>query len=151
MRIKIKTVWKAENKDGAVKQGRLPGQGGGCSAGLCRRERTFQVWAEPHCHSYRGGARFPRRDRPAPARALLALVGLTLWASDGGSLSGAITDPNGAAVPGAKITATETATAVKQTIITDRQGFYSFQSLSVGRYDVEVDASGFKPLRRTGW
>jgi hypothetical protein len=39
---------------------------------------------------------------------------------------------------------------VKQTIATDGRGFYAFQSLPVGRYDVEVDASGFKPLRRTG-
>jgi hypothetical protein len=77
---------------------------------------------------------------PAPA----------LWASDGGSLLGTITDPNGAAVPGAKVTATETATAVKQTIPSDGRGFYSFQSLPVGRYDVLVNAPGFKPLRRTG-
>ncbi len=30
------------------------------------------------------------------------------------------------------------------------RGFYSFQSLPVGRYDVEVKAAGFKPIRRTG-
>ena len=89
-----------------------------------------------------------RRGRPAVV--LLALLGLPLWASDGGSLLGTITDPNGAAVPGAKVRATETATAGKQTVTTDRQGFYSFQDLSVGRYDVEVDAPGFKPVRRTG-
>ena len=82
--------------------------------------------------------------------ALLAILAWTLRASDGGSLLGTITDPNGAAVPGARVTATETATGVKQTITTDGRGFYSFQSLPVGRYDVEVDASGFKPLRRTG-
>jgi hypothetical protein len=81
---------------------------------------------------------------------LLALLGWTLWASDGGSLLGTITDPNGATIPGAKVTATATATGVKQTITTDGRGFYSFQSLPVGRYDVQVDASGFKPLRRTG-
>ena len=63
---------------------------------------------------------------------------------------GTITDPNGAAVPMAKVTATETSTAVKQAISTDGRGFYSFQSLPVGRYDVEVSASGFKPVRRTG-
>jgi hypothetical protein len=82
--------------------------------------------------------------------ALWVLVGWTLRASDGGSLLGTITDPIGAAVPGAKVTATETATAVKQTIATDGRGFYSFQSLPVGRYDVDVTASGFQPLRRTG-
>jgi hypothetical protein len=73
-----------------------------------------------------------------------------LWASDGGSLLGTVTDPNGAAVPGASVAATETATGVKQIIATDGRGFYAFQSLPVGRYDVEVRASGFKPVRRTG-
>ncbi len=53
-------------------------------------------------------------------------------------------------MPGAQVAATETATAVRQTVTTDLLGFYSFQSLPVGRYDVEVSASGFKPLRRTG-
>ena len=81
--------------------------------------------------------------------ALLCLVG-ALSASDGGSLLGNVTDPNGAAVPGAKVTATETATAAKQTITTDGRGFYSFQSLPVGRYDIDITSPGFKPVRRTG-
>jgi hypothetical protein len=77
-------------------------------------------------------------------------LALNLWAIDGGSLLGTITDPSGTAVPDAKVTATKTSTAVKQTVVTDRQGLYSFQSLPVGSYDVDVEASGFKPLRRTG-
>ena len=81
---------------------------------------------------------------------LLAFLASTLWAGDGGSLLGTITDPAGRAIPGARVTATETATAVKGAITTDGRGFYAFQSLPVGRYDVEVNASGFKPLRRTG-
>jgi hypothetical protein len=84
------------------------------------------------------------------AVALLALLVAPLGASDGGSLLGNITDPSGRPVPDARITATETATAVKQIITTDGRGFYSFQSLPVGRYDVEVSAAGFKPIRRTG-
>jgi hypothetical protein len=72
------------------------------------------------------------------------------WASDGGSLFGTITDPSGRGVPNASVTATETSTAVKQNVTTDARGFYSFQSLPVGRYDLDADASGFKPLRRTG-
>ncbi len=81
---------------------------------------------------------------------VLAVLSSALWASDGGSLLGTVTDPNGAAVPGASVAATETATGVKQIIATDGRGFYAFQSLPVGRYDVEVRASGFKPVRRTG-
>ena len=81
--------------------------------------------------------------------AVLGLPGSTLRASDGGILSVSITDPSGKVVPSARITTTETSTAAKQTISTDSRGFYSFQSLPVGHYDVEIEASGFKPLRRT--
>ena len=81
---------------------------------------------------------------------LALLLCLPLWASDGGSLSGTVTDPGAGAVPGAQVTATETSTAASQTITTDGRGFYSFQSLPVGTYDVAVTAAGFKPLRRTG-
>ena len=77
------------------------------------------------------------------------LLGATLWANDGGSLSGTVTDPNGAAVPGAKITARETSTSVKQAITADNRGFYSFQGLPVGHYDLDIDALGFKLFRRT--
>jgi hypothetical protein len=80
----------------------------------------------------------------------LALLGPALWASDGGSLLGTITDPSGKAIPGAKLTATETATALNQTTTTDGRGFYVFQNLPVGRYDLEVNADGFNPLRRMG-
>src|SRR5580658_4259939 len=73
-----------------------------------------------------------------------------LWAADGGSLLGTITDPSGRPVPEVRVTATETSTAVKQTVTADARGFYSFQSLPVGRYDLDADAPGFKPLRRTG-
>ena len=109
------------------------------------------------CNTYRlRPATSHLSNSPAPQRyrvaklTLLALLGWTLSASNGGSLLGTITDPNGAAIPRANVTATETATAVKQTISTDGRGFYSFQSLPVGRYDVEVKADGFKPIRRTG-
>ncbi len=71
-------------------------------------------------------------------------------ANDGGSISGTITDPHGAAVSGATVAASETATGSKQTRLTDSQGFYSFQTLPVGRYDIEIQAPGFRPLKRNG-
>lgn len=84
------------------------------------------------------------------AAIVLLLHALSAWASDGGSVLGTVTDPRGAVVPGATVTATETSSGVKQTLTTDSRGFYSFQSLSVGHYDVEVTAPGFSPLRKTG-
>jgi len=82
--------------------------------------------------------------------ALLTLLSVIVWAGDGGSLLGTVTDPRGAAIPKASVTATDSATAVKRTLATDSQGFYSFQNLPVGHYDVQIDAPGFKPLRKTG-
>ena len=80
----------------------------------------------------------------------LTLSGLLAWASDGGTLLGTVTDPHNAVVAGATVTATVPATGVKRSVVTDSQGFYSFQNLGVGTYDVQVEATGFKPLRRTG-
>jgi hypothetical protein len=85
-----------------------------------------------------------------PSLALFALMGSAVWAGDGGTILGTVTDPNGDAVPAANVAVIETSTSVKQTRATDAQGFYSFQSLPVGRYDIQVDANGFKPVRRTG-
>src|SRR5271170_1386037 len=76
-----------------------------------------------------------------------ALLASPLWASDGGTLLGTVSDPSGRPVAGAQVAAIETATGVRQAISTDGRGFYSFQSLSVGHYDVEVIAAGFKPVR----
>ncbi len=80
----------------------------------------------------------------------MAVLAAPLCSGDGGSLLGTVSDPSGSPVPGALVTATETATSVKQTVATDARGFYAFERLPVGRYDVTVDATGFKPLRCTG-
>jgi Carboxypeptidase regulatory-like domain len=82
--------------------------------------------------------------------ALILSMTAVLWGGDGGTILGAITDPQHGAVPGAKITATESATGVKHFVNSDGQGLYSFQNLPVGRYDVQIEAGGFQPLRRTG-
>jgi hypothetical protein len=78
------------------------------------------------------------------------MLGFTAWASDGGRLLGTVSDPSGTRIPDATVRVTETATSITQTKVTDGQGSYSFQNLPVGRYDVQVDAVGFKSIRRTG-
>jgi hypothetical protein len=67
----------------------------------------------------------------------------------GGSISGTVLDAQGAVVPNATVTLVNTATNVRQTIVTDDKGIYSFRGLGVGTYELEVLASGFKPYRRT--
>ena len=59
------------------------------------------------------------------------------------TLSGRITDPNGAVVAGARITATQKATGVKRDATSNNEGFYVLSNLPPGDYEVRVEAKGF--------
>jgi len=72
------------------------------------------------------------------------------WSSITGSISGVVTDPSGAVIPGASIVATNTQTGVKTTVTTDAKGFYSLPALAVGTYDLGVTEIGFKTFTKTG-
>src|SRR5690349_19488821 len=67
----------------------------------------------------------------------------------GASLNGTVTDASGAAVPAAKVTATNTATGLTRSTETSDEGLYNFFALPVGTYDLSVDRTGFKSARRT--
>lgn len=66
------------------------------------------------------------------------------------SISGTVTDASGAAVAGATVTATNVDTGVTATQPTNGQGYYSFQSLPLGKYTIEVQQKGFKVYLKTG-
>jgi carboxypeptidase family protein/TonB-dependent receptor-like protein len=82
--------------------------------------------------------------------ALVIATAMATRAGVGGSISGTVSDPSGAVIVHAKITVTNTETGISQSVRTDDRGFYSFQALSVGHYDLEVESAGFAPYRRTG-
>lgn len=63
-----------------------------------------------------------------------------------GTLEGSIVDQSGAAVPDAKLTATNDATAIKFSATSDANGLFTFPVLPVGTYTVEVEHSGFTKL-----
>jgi Carboxypeptidase regulatory-like domain len=80
---------------------------------------------------------------------LLVLFSATVVvASITGTISGIVTDPGGAVVPGAEITATNVQTGVAQTVTTDAKGFYSFPALAIGTYTVRVRHQGFKDFEQ---
>ncbi len=66
------------------------------------------------------------------------------------TILGTVTDPSGAAVAGAKVTATNVKTQVKREDVTTSTGDYSFPLLDIGEYSVSVEASGFKTASRSG-
>ena len=82
---------------------------------------------------------------------LLLVIGhALLWAATTGSISGALTDPSGALIPGATVIVTNTAQGVMNKTTTDARGAYSFPSLPIGTYDLKVEQQGFKPKNRNG-
>jgi hypothetical protein len=73
-----------------------------------------------------------------------------LFAGVTASISGTVKDASGASVPGATVTATNTDTGVSETQTSNAQGYYSFQSLPLGKYTIEFQQKGFKAYRQTG-
>jgi hypothetical protein len=63
---------------------------------------------------------------------------------DLGSLQGTVSDPSGAAIVGARITATDLASSVSHVATTGKDGGYNLTQLSPGDYKVEIAKDGFK-------
>src|SRR5581483_7131685 len=61
----------------------------------------------------------------------------------GATISGTVTDPSGAAVPNATVTAKNNGTGVTNSAKTNADGFYTIPNLLPGTYDVTTTASGF--------
>src|SRR5437588_306631 len=59
------------------------------------------------------------------------------------TLTGIITDPQGAVIPGATIEATQKATGVQRETTTNSEGFYVLTNLAAGEYEVKAQASAF--------
>src|ERR1700678_2605457 len=88
---------------------------------------------------------------PIPAFTIFLLFGVhSAWAFAGGTLSGTLRDQTGAVVSKANLTITHTAQKTKVKTSSDAAGFYSFQSLAVGVFDLTIEAAGFQPQRKTG-
>src|SRR5882724_9174391 len=65
-----------------------------------------------------------------------------------GSISGRVTDPNGGAVAGAQVTATQEATGFTRSATTDADGLYVIPSLRPATYHVTVEAKGFSTSKQ---
>ncbi|HEX8710640.1 MAG TPA: TonB-dependent receptor, partial [Terracidiphilus sp.] len=84
------------------------------------------------------------------ASAFIAFSSASLHAQGYGTISGAISDPSGAMVPSATVTATQTATGRTTTISSSREGLYVFPSLLPTEYSITVTAPGFETYTQMG-
>lgn len=79
------------------------------------------------------------------------LLGSVLFAQEyRGAFSGNVTDAQGASIPNAKIVITETQTGAKSSTVSGPTGKYTVPFLSLGTYDIEADAAGFKKFVQKG-
>jgi len=79
---------------------------------------------------------------------LSAVSAISALAVAGGSLLGTLRDPSGAAIPRARLTLINTGLKTEFNATSDAQGFYAFPTLAVGRYDLTIEATGFKTQKK---
>ncbi|HUO28003.1 MAG TPA: carboxypeptidase regulatory-like domain-containing protein [Bryobacteraceae bacterium] len=66
-----------------------------------------------------------------------------------GDITGTVTDPSGASLPGATVVLNNSGTGATQSATTNAQGLYRFALIPPGTYNVSVAASGFRRARQT--
>ena len=99
------------------------------------------------------GTRFSQRQLLFLFRNVLLLLALasSTWvalAAVGGRISGTISDTSGAVIIGADITAVNGATGAVRHTQSDSKGFYSFEDLPIGHYDLEAAKPGFRDYKK---
>jgi len=80
--------------------------------------------------------------------AILSLPILMQAQSTFGTVDGAVQDPSGAAIAGAKVTLTNAGTQEKRSQTTGGEGLYQFVNVAPGDYVLEFEKEGFKHITR---
>lgn len=78
----------------------------------------------------------------------VAVSGIAL--AQTGEVTGRVTDPTGAIVPGAEVMVKNVDTGVSRQVVSNEAGYYSAPLLPTGNYQVSVSKTGFRPVSRTG-
>src|SRR5262245_14513331 len=74
----------------------------------------------------------------------LGLVALLYGQSASGEVNGTVTDPAGAAIPGAAVVLRNTATNIETTSGTNASGLFTFVNVQPGLYTLAIKTTGFK-------
>src|ERR1051326_311923 len=80
---------------------------------------------------------------------LLATVSIAQAQTFRGGISGRVTDPTGAVLPGVTVTATNNGTGVARTTTSSESGDFSLPDLPLGTYTVETTLAGFQTVKVT--
>ena len=67
-----------------------------------------------------------------------------------GQINGTVRDESGGVLPGADVTAIQTDTGFRRTVISDADGAFTLTNLPIGPYRLEVALQGFRSFQQTG-
>ena len=97
---------------------------------------------------------FRFRETAARAAALLILLFTASFPlaaqTPEATINGIVTDGTRAALPGVTVTALNTETGQRITVVTNAEGYYALRPLPIGTYVVEAELVGFQKYRREG-
>ena len=80
-----------------------------------------------------------------------ALFSVTAWSlTQLAAVSGTITDPSGAVVPGVSVSIVSEGAGLKRSTLSDTAGEYRFAGLPAGKYSVRLEKPGFQSQVREG-
>jgi Carboxypeptidase regulatory-like domain/TonB dependent receptor len=83
--------------------------------------------------------------------ALAALFSVGAWSQTQlATVSGAITDPSGAVVPGVAVRIVSQSTGLKRSVLTGTAGAYRFAGVPSGNYSLRIEKPGFQSQIREG-
>src|SRR5580698_7846759 len=99
-----------------------------------------------------GRAQVRNNFRPYTLSAILAaFISVSAWSQTQlATVSGIISDPSGAVVPGVAVTIFSQGTGLKRSALTDTAGQYRFAGLPSGTYSLRVEKKGFQSQVREG-
>jgi hypothetical protein len=75
---------------------------------------------------------------------------VSVFAQSTAQVSGTVRDQSGAVLPGVEVTATQTATGLARTVVTNETGSYVLPNLPIGPYRLEAALPGFRTFAQTG-
>jgi hypothetical protein len=82
---------------------------------------------------------------------LLTLLGVNAWGQGiFATLTGVVSDPSNAVVNGAKVTLTDAISGSTRETVTNSDGYFTFASVPVGKFNLSIEAQGFQSYKADG-
>src|SRR5438874_6544722 len=81
---------------------------------------------------------------------IVVLCSGIVWGQSTAQVSGTVRDQSGAVLPGVEVTATQTATGIARSVVTNETGSYVLPNLPVGPYRLEASLPGFRKFVQIG-